>query len=258
MKKIGKHRLYRGDCLKIMYKIPDKSVDMILCDLPYGTTACKWDTVIPFEPLWAHYKRVIKDHGAIVLFAQQPFTSSLVLSEPKLFRYQWVWEKNRGGGFLDAKKKPLRCHEDIIVFYDKQPNYTPQMTVGDKPNNRKNKIGVDVSDGKKSDIHAGGYKRIQEDHGNLKYPRSVIRFDGIPPTGGFRLHPTQKPVALLEYLIKTYTLEGETVLDNCMGSGSTLVACNNTKRIGIGIEKDKKFFRIAVDRVREAKLSSKR
>ena len=252
MKRIGKHKLYRGDCLKLMSKIPDHSVDMVLCDLPYGTTACKWDSVIPFPELWEHYNRIIKPGGAFVLFAQQPFTSSLVLSNIDNFRYQWVWEKNRGGGFLDAKKKPLRCHEDIVVFYNSACLYNPQMLEG-RPNNAKNKAGVLVSEGKSSEIHKGSYDRRQSDLGTAKYPRSVLCFDGIPPTGGVRVHPTQKPVDLCAYLIRTYTNAGMTVLDNTMGSGTTGVACVQESRKFIGIEQDPKYFEIACQRIREAR-----
>lgn len=239
--------LYHGDCLELMNEIPDGSVDMVMADLPYGTTACKWDSVIPFEPLWAAYRRVCKKNAAIVLTASQPFTSALVMSNVEAFRYCWVWEKNRPTGFLDAKKKPMRAHEDVVVFYQEQPAYNPQKTKGE-PNHctgvksGKNAVG-------KSDIFAGEFGRVPADKSGDKYPRSVQRFDGLNPTGGNRVHPTQKPVALMEYLIRTYTNEGEAILDNTMGSGTTGVACINTGRRFIGIEQDEKYCGIAATRI---------
>jgi site-specific DNA-methyltransferase (adenine-specific) len=246
MKKIGKHKLYRGDCLKVMESIPDKSVDMILCDLPYGTTKNKWDVMIPFEPLWTHYKRIIKDRGAIVLFGSQPFTSVMVVSNIKAFRYQWVWEKSKASNFLLARKQPLKAHEDICVFSVSAPCYYPQKTAG-KPF-----IGAGRSlKGSKSDVvNDVPNPTFRNDNAGDRFPRSVQYFVTAESEKVGALHPTQKPVALLEYLIKTYTLEGETVLDNCMGSGSTIVACEHTKRIGIGIEKDRDYFKVAVKRIR--------
>ena len=226
-----------GDCLEVMKDIPDKSVDMILCDLPYGTTACKWDTIIPFEPLWEQYERVTKDNGAIVLTASQPFTTVLINSNIKRFRYSWTWEKEQGVNFLMAKKQPLKVHEDVCVFSKRQTVYNPQMSEG-KP--------YISSKGDSGEV-TGRVKKIQTKNKGTRYPRSIIQFKR--ETG---LHPTQKPVALLEYLIKTYTLEGETVLDNCMGSGSTGVACVNTNRNFIGIEKDTKYFEIAKSRIEKA------
>jgi site-specific DNA-methyltransferase (adenine-specific) len=229
--------LMQGDCLELMASIPDGSVDMILCDLPYGTTACKWDSVIPFEPLWAHYKRVIKDRGAIVLTASQPFTSKLVMSQPKWFRYEWIWQKTMPTQFLDAKRKPLKKHESILVFGKQAPVYYPQMRPG-KPYQKKRKV-----------VQAPTYNNVRAfDTVNTgeRYPVSVIEV----PNGNYKSkHSTQKPVALMEYLIKTYTLEGETVLDNCMGSGTTCVACVNTGRDFIGIEKDPGYFEIAQSRI---------
>ena len=243
--------LLLGDCLERMNEIPDGAVDMILCDLPYGTTACKWDTIIPFEPLWAAYRRVAKKNAAIVLTASQPFTSALVMSNASGFRYQWVWEKNRGTGFLDSKKRPLKFHEDVLVFYQSQPTYNPIKTPGNKSHSTGAKEG-ERKDRKKSDIYHGDSDVVASDESGMNYPRSIIKFDGLPPSSA-RVHPTQKPVALMEYLIRTYTNEGEMVLDNTMGSGTTGVACVNTGRNFIGIEQDESYFAIAETRIKAAK-----
>ncbi len=240
MKKID---LLHGDCLELMKDIPDKSIDMILCDLPYGTTACKWDSIIPFEPLWEQYERVIKDNGAIVLTAAQPFTSALVMSNPKMFKYCWVWEKSRSSSPMLARKQPMRFHEDVCVFYKKQPTYNPKMTKGSKNHASKNGKAV-------IKIHGDRESVFSANTSDMKYPRSVQFFKSTDSTRN--LHPTQKPVPLMEYLIKTYTNEGETVLDNCMGSGTTGVACVNTNRNFIGIELDDKYFEIAKQRISEA------
>lgn len=233
-------RLMQGDCLELMASIPDGSVDMVLCDLPYGTTACKWDTVIPFEPLWAHYKRVIKENGAIVLFSAQPFTSALIMSNPKMFRYDLIWQKNRTTGFLNSKRMPLRTHENICVFYSKMPTYNPQM--------EKVKERFVTRSGEYEGY--GKHKALNSSNNGLAYPKSVFNFKVKQKP----IHPTQKPVPLLEYLIKTYTNEGDVVLDNCMGSGSTGVACVNTGRHFIGIELDPDYFRIAEERINGAGL----
>lgn len=233
--------LVQGDCLELMKDIPDGSVDMILCDLPYGTTQNKWDTVIPFEPLWEQYNRIIKDNGAIILFSQMPFTAVLINSNPKMFRYEWIWQKPSGTGFLNANKMPLKSHENICVFYKKAPTYNPQKSVG-KPYKCKQKSGSSCWN---YDETQGGY--ITESNGE-RFPVDVVKFNR--ETG---LHPTQKPIALLEYLIKTYTNEGEVVLDNCMGSGSTGVACVNTNRNFIGIELDEGYFEIAKKRIENSR-----
>ena len=216
-----------------MPTLADKSVDMILCDLPYGTTACKWDTIIPFEPLWKQYNRLIKDNGAIVLTAGQPFTSALVMSNPKMFRYEWIWDKVKPSTGLHANIQPLRQHENILVFG--RPNYHPIMEQAvlrtDKPRAANNG-------------EAFGGKSILRQHKNdgVKYPRSIVTVSNANQND--RLHPTQKPVALFEYLIRTYTNEGDTVLDNCAGSGTTGVACLNTNRKFILIEKDPTYCEI--------------
>ena len=235
-------QLIHGDCLEKMKDIPDKSIDMILCDLPYGTTACKWDVVIPFEPLWEQYKRVIKDGGAIVLFGSEPFSSALRMSNIKNYKYDWVWNKKLAGNVFLAKSQPMKIHENILVFNSSKERYYPIKTDIDKVRKYKDKYGGGETFGKK-----GTGEKVHTTNG--KFPKSIIDISNANRKGG--LHPTQKPVALLEYLIKTYTLEGETVLDNTMGSGSTGIACINTKRNFIGIEKDDKYFEIAKKRIEE-------
>jgi site-specific DNA-methyltransferase (adenine-specific) len=229
--------LKQGDCLELMKELPDKSVDMILCDLPYGTTACKWDTIIPFDPLWALYKRIIRDNGAIVLTASQPFTSALVMSNVKMFKYCWVWEKEQGTNFQTAKFNPLKNHEDIVVFCKSKTKYNPQFTCG-KPflSGKGESVGV-----------YGKTVRKQVQNYGTRYPKTVQKFNREV---GF--HPTQKPVALMEYLLKTYTNEGDIVLDNCMGSGTTGVACKRLGRDFIGFELDNTYFDIAKKRIEEA------
>ena len=235
------YKLILGDCLEKMKDIGDKSIDMILCDLPYGVTACKWDTVISFVPLWEHYNRIIKNNGAIVLFGSEPFSSALRMSNIKNYRYDWIWEKEQGTGNLTANKMPLKKTENILVFYKKLPTYNPQMTEG-KPYTIKRPYNSNEIFGGKTGTKDG---YITKNKG-LRYPTNILKFNRELKN---RLHPTQKPVALLEYLIKTYTNEGEVILDNCMGSGSTGVACLNTNRKFIGIEQDDKYFNIAKERI---------
>ena len=234
-------KLIHGDCLEIMKNIPDNSVDMILCDLPYGTTRNCWDKMIDLEKLWEQYERIIKDNGAIVLFAQTPFDKVLGVSNLKLLKYEWIWEKPQGTGFLNAKKMPLKNHENILVFYKKLPIYHPQMD-GDEIR----KVKRNPSHKKTSNYGAFEYEEVSLYKG--RYPKSVLKFKYDKQ----KFHPTQKPIELLEYLIKTYTNEREIVLDNCMGSGSTGVACLNTNRKFIGIELDDKYFEIAKERIKEA------
>lgn len=235
------YKLLKGDCLELMKDIPDKSIDMILCDLPYGTTKCKWDSIIPFEPLWCHYERIIKDNGVIVLFGSEPFTSILINSNLKMFRYDLVWDKQKGCDFLNANRKPLKSHENIVVFYKKLPTYNKQYWYS-KPYKKINgNRGQTACYGKSHNFDT-------ESLDGKRNPLSILTYS----RDGNRVHPTQKPVALLEYLIKTYTNEGETVLDNCMGSGSTGVACLNTNRNFIGIELDENYFNIAKDRIETA------
>lgn len=235
--------MLQGDCLELMKNISDKSVDMVLCDLPYGVTARnKWDTVIPFNLLWEEYKRIIKDNGVICLFGQGMFTAKLMISNTEMWRYNLIWHKTQPTGFLNANRMPLRNHEDICVFYKQLPTYNPQKTTG---HTRK----VSSAEHKKNCKITTNYgeHNLKSYDSTERYPTSVITYSkDIQKTA---LHPTQKPVALLEYLIKTYTNENETVLDNCMGSCSTGVACLNTNRNFIGIELDKIYYDIAVKRI---------
>jgi site-specific DNA-methyltransferase (adenine-specific) len=241
-------QVFLGDCLELYKNIEPKSIDLILTDLPYGTTACKWDSIIPFEPLWKQYERIIKDNGAIVLFGSQPFTTKLISSNYEMFKYCWVWDKGKVGGFTSAKLKPLKLFEDIIVFSKKAAaqtksgdcmNYFPIM-VDRKPVTVKNYGKSKIVD---AEWQVDGFTKTYD----KAYPKSIQKFNNREKD----YHPTQKPVPLLEYLIKTYTKEGNTVLDNTMGSGSTGVACKKTGRHFIGIEKDEKYFEIAVRRVSE-------
>ena len=246
-------RLINGDCLVEMAKIPDKSIDMILCDLPYGVLnkgnkEAQWDREIFLPDLWVQYSRIIKDNGAVVLFAQGMFTAKLMMSNPRMWRYSLIWDKvNRPTGFLNANRCPLRIHEDIVVFYKKQPTYNPQFSVGEKNHSRGNS-GSSQSAGGKNRCY-GEFKQIEAVLTNEKYPNSIIRIEKEHKNF---YHPTQKPVALLEYLIRTYTNEGDVVLDNTMGSGSTGVACVNTGRDFIGIELNKEYFEIASRRIADA------
>ncbi len=237
------NQIHFGECLDIMGGIPDKSIDMILADLPYGITARnKWDKVIDPIKMWEQYRRIAKPNAAIVLFASQPFTTTLVSSNPKEFRYSLVWEKNKSTGFLNAKKMPLRSHEDILVFYRKTPTYTAQKTQGHKPVNSYTKTVQSLNYGKTKDSISGGGS-------TERYPTSVLKFPIINNDSKEKFHPTQKPVELLEFLIKSYTKEGATVLDNTMGSGSTAIAAMNCKRSFIGIEADTEYFEKAKSRI---------
>jgi len=228
-----------GDCLEIMKEIPSKSIDAIICDLPYGTTQCKWDSVIDFEPLWKQYNRIIKNNGAIILFGAEPFSSALRMSNIKNYKYDWVWEKTKASNYLNAKRQPLRANENISIFYKKQPIYNPQMTKGNPYNKGKAKRETSVY-GKQVSVE------VKSENG-LRYPRNVIKFRTAESEG--KLHPTQKPLELLEYLVKTYSNENDIILDNTMGSGTTGVACKNLNRKFIGIEKDEKYFKIAESRI---------
>ena len=247
------NKIYNEDCLEGMKRIADGSIDMILCDLPYKITRLKWDIMIPFEPLWEQYKRVIKPNGAIVLTASQPFTSALVMSNPKMFKYCWYWNKQAVTGFANAKKQPLRCIEDILIFYTKPPVYNPQGLVY-KPTIQKNgrSVGGDTIRGDiakssgRGSLRTAGHQYIQE---YTNYPRNLLEIKRDKS----KLHPTQKPVALFEYLIKTYTNAGELVLDNCMGSGTTAIACMNTGRDFIGFEVDKGYYDTACKRIEDHK-----
>lgn len=239
------NKIYNMDCLVGMRQIPDKSIDMILCDLPYGTTQNKWDTIIPLNPLWRQYERIVKDNGAIVLTGCQPFTSQLIMSNPKLYRYELIWQKTTVTGHLNAKKMPMRAHENILVFYKKLPTYNPQMTTGHK---RKISTARHKRNSKKStnynDYELSSYDSTE------RYPRSVMTYATDKQKSV--IHPTQKPVALFEYLIKTYTNEGEVVFDGCSGSGTTAVAAINTNRKFLCMEKEKEYFDKSVERIMKA------
>lgn len=249
--------IYNEDCLEGMKRIEDKSIDMILCDLPYGTTRCKWDTIIPFEPLWEQYERIIKDNGAIVLTSSQPFTSALVMSKPNLFRYEWIWDKVQPTGALQAKKMPMKLHENVLVFYKKSPIYNRQMTERDPKDVRKNAVRNKLN--QKTNLgydHIGGkIMTYSDDYDPTKVnPKTIIRFSKQPKRVK-NLHPTQKPVALFDYLIKTYSNNGDLVLDNCIGSGTTAISAMNTGRNFIGFELDEEYFNIACNRIEEHKVS---
>ena len=245
IEKIGNATLYLGDCLEVMAGLPDASVNMILCDLPYGTTACKWDTVIPFEPLWAQYRRVAKRNAAIVLTASQPFTTALIASNMREFKHCWVWSKRFAANFPQAKRQPLRTHEDVVVF-GVTPRYFPQMTKRDTPIKKGANKGAQVFGGVSGLGRLDYAGKVYDE----KYPDTILEISSRSEARG--LHPTQKPVALMEYLIRTYTQEGETVLDNCMGSGTTGVACMNLGRAFTGIEREPKYFDIACRRIEGA------
>ena len=240
------YKLYNGDCLELMKNIPDGSVDLVLTDPPYGTTACKWDSVIPFEPMWEQLNRIIKPNGAICLFGSEPFSSALRMSNIKNYRYDWYWNKTKPVGFANAKKMPLKDVESISVFYQKRPKYFPQGIL------KCNKTIKNSTKTKKQNnitaINGGAFKTNSFNQEYTNYPRQILKFSVEQG-----LHPTQKPIALLEYLIRTYTNEGETVLDFTMGSGSTGVACVNTGRNFIGIELDEGYFQIAKERIENCK-----
>jgi site-specific DNA-methyltransferase (adenine-specific) len=240
-----------ADCFDFFPFIEDKSIDAIICDLPYGTTACKWDSILPFDKLWKQYERLIKDNGIIILFGSQPFTSNLIMSNPKMFKYELIWRKNTGVGFAIAKYQPLRYHENILIFSKNKTTYNPI------PTERFSEASKKVC---KKPVRGGGKNthlpndikvvNVQYDS-ETKSPESVLEFKSVPNAGGHKLHPTQKPVELLEYLIKTYTNEGDVVLDNTMGSGTTNLACIKLNRKSIGIEKEKQYYDVAVRRASE-------
>lgn len=244
------NKIYNQDCLDGMKTIKDKSVDMILCDLPYGTTKNKWDSIIPLDELWAHYSRVIKDNGAIVLTAQTPFDKVLGVSNLKMLKYEWIWEKTSATGHLNAKKMPMKAHENILVFYKKPPTYNPQKTTGHE---RK----VSTAKHKRNSKNSSNYGESSATtyDSTERYPRSVQLFSTDKQKSS--LHPTQKPVDLFEYLVKTYTNEGDLVLDNCMGSGTTAVACINTNRNYIGFELDKDYYDSSLVRIEQHLIKEK-
>ena len=237
-----------GDCLEIMKTIPNNSIDAIITDPPYGTTACKWDSVIPFEPLWEQYKRIIKDNGAIVLFGSQPFTSALISSNYDWFKYEWIWFKNMGGNPLNAKIMPMKQHENIIVFGNGKTNYYPIKEERAKSGLDRVRSSAIIGGNIKDDAVYGKTNVIKTKYDDLRNPKTVQSFN--VERG---LHRTQKPLLLMQYLIKTYSNENDTILDNTMGSGTTMVACQNLNRNGIGIEKDKDIYEVAKKRVEKNK-----
>lgn len=243
--------IYNDDCLEVMKEIKDETIDLILTDPPYGITKCKWDSVIPFELMWNELNRIIKPNGGIILFGTEPFSSLLRCSNLKMYKYDWKWDKISSGNFVTAKYKPLSIIEDIMIFGKNKINYYPIMTEAleknIRPRNKANKKRNDVS----ISVSQGEYKVSENHNEKLRYPKNLLSFDNRKGelNSKYRFHPTQKPVELLEYLIKTYTLENETVLDFTMGSGSTGVACINTNRRFIGIEKDHKYFEISKERL---------
>ena len=245
------NKIHQGDCLEIMKDIPDGSINMILCDLPYGTTASKWDSVIPIEPLWKQYKRVLKDNGAIVLTAIEPFASMLRTNDLKGYKHEWIWNKESAGNFIQAKNHPLRVHENVLVFSNGKVNYYPIMTDADPKNVRP--LGVKKQKtnfmGK---VSAGEFKAAKNYNPKKRYPKTILTYNARAKecNNVNRVHPTQKPVDLFEYLIKTYTNEGETVLDNCMGSGTTAIACMNTERNFIGFELDETYYEKSLERIK--------
>ena len=239
------NKIYNMDCLEGMKYIEDKNIDMILCDLPYGTTQCKWDIVIPFEPLWEQYERIIKDNGAIILFGRQPFMSDLVCSNKKLFRYEIIWDKKTSTDFAQANNKPITVHENIAVFYKKKPNYHRIDDEGFKPYTDKRTVRQSSELGAK-----GCVVRKPFENKTTRTPTTIRRYFPDNRKGkGSSLHPTQKPVALCEWLIKAYTNENDLVLDNCIGSGTTAIACINTNRNFIGFELNKEYYELAKNRI---------
>ena len=252
-------KLYHGDCLEIMPELELEPVDLVLTDLPYGTTVCKWDVIIPFDLLWKQYERIIKDNGAIVLTGSQPFTSALVMSNPEMFKYEWIWDKVQPTGALTVKKMPMKQHENVLVFYRKQPTYNRQMAIRKKEdlrinavrnkNNQKTNFGYE---------HIGGMEmKYAKDYDPTKVnPKTIIKFSK-QPTRKKNEHPAQKPVALFEYLIKTYTNDRNLILDSCIGSGTTAIACERLKRRWIGIEIEEKYCEIAAKRIEQERKQLK-
>lgn len=237
-----------GDCFDLMPDIPDKSIDLIFADLPYGTTKCKWDSILPLDKLWEQYKRVIKDNGCILLFAQTPFDKVLGCSNLEMLKYEWIWEKTQATGFFNSKKMPMKAHENILVFYKKPPTYNPQKTKGHKP---VNKFTKKVTIQNKTDVYGESKIDITGGGDTERYPRSVQVFSSDKQKTKLdgTIHPTQKPLKLVEYFIKTYTNRGDLVLDNVAGSGTTAVACENLKRQYIVMEKEEEYYNIILKRL---------
>ncbi len=242
---MSRYKLYNNDCLESMTEIPDNHIDMVFCDLPYGTTRNFWDNIIPFDALWENYDRIVKDTGVVVLTSQQPFTSKLIMSNLSNFRYEWIWEKNKSTGHLNANKMVMKSHENVCIFYKKSPTYNPQRTTGHKPFNAvKSKKNIE----RPNELRNYGHiEQTLEYKGGAtdRHPRSIQKFPVINNDNPNKWHPTQKPEKLIEYFIKTYSNENDIVLDNCMGSGSTGIACLETNRKFVGIESNDKYFNLA-------------
>jgi len=246
------NKTYLGDCLDIMFDIPDKSIDMILCDLPYNTTNCKWDTPIDLEKLWLHYNRIIKDNGVIALTSQTPFDKVLGVSNIKMLKYEWIWEKTQATGHLNSKRMPMKSHENILIFYKKQPTYNPQKTFGHvrKVSSAKNrKVCINRRNNTDNIYHNENGDNVNDYDSTERFPRDVLKFSSDKQKSN--LHKTQKPLKLMEYFVKTYTNENDTILDNTAGSGTTGLACKNLNRNYIMIEKDKEIFEICQKRLNE-------
>ena len=240
-------KVYLGDCLELMKEISDKSIDCIICDLPYGTTACKWDIVIPFKELWQQYKRIIKDNGAIILFSKQPFTSDLINSNRDMFRYELIWEKTRAGNSMQVKNQPSAIHENIEVFYKNQPTYNDiKFMVDEKYIDKRKSIRDSIY---KSEHYKGVMKRKADD--GMRHPQSILPFNSVWHKG---MHPTEKPVELIQWLIRSYTNEGDLILDNCIGSGTTAIAAIKEKRHFIGMELNKEYYDKACERIRKEQI----
>ena len=243
-----KKKLLHGDCIEQMSRLPDNCIDLVLTDPPYGTTQNKWDSIIPLDQMWKELKRVTRPESAIVIMAMQPFTSAVVMSNPCMFKYEWVWQKSKGTGHLNAKRQPMRNKEDILVFYQKQCNYFPQMTVGTP---YKNKAGKDHTSTSSMTDSYGEYSNFRNENTGFRYPKQILEIASVERNS---VHPTQKPVALMEYLIKTYTKEKEIVLDFTMGSGTTGVACKNLNRSFVGIELNSDYFNLATKRIEDGEI----
>jgi site-specific DNA-methyltransferase (adenine-specific) len=245
-------KLLQGDCLELMKDIPDKSVDMVLCDLPYGTTACKWDSAIPFEFLWEQYNRIVKKHGVVALFGTQPFTSKLIMSNLKHFKYEIIWHKSKSGSAFTAKYRPIAKHENICIFCKGTAKYNPQLVKGEPYSRIHKKSEAKINNHNIGFKHSDNEEVVSVNTG-FRYPETVQFFQQKWRRQD-QLHPTQKPVDLLEWLIKSYTIEHDVVLDNCMGSGSTGIACLNTNRDFVGMELNEEYFSVAKTRIEEHML----
>ena len=234
------NKIILGDCLEIMKDIPDKSIDMILCDLPYGTTQNKWDSLIDLDKLWELYEKIIKNNGIIILTCQTPFDKVLGVSNLKLLKYELIWEKTKSTGYLNARKMPMKSHENILIFYKNLPVYNPQMSIGKSYKNHH-------KPGDTGDNYGENKNEYSFENQGTRFPKSILKFQSVKSNK--QNHPTEKPIELFEYLIKTYTNKNDLVLDNCIGSGTTAIACKNTNRKFIGIEKDEKYYKIACTRI---------